>query len=58
MARRKNAAKPGERRSSWGWMQKFRVWEANRKVFVYPENYIEPQARDDGTQLEEPVGKS
>jgi hypothetical protein len=33
----------------WTWMQRFRVWEANRKVFLYPENYIEPELRDDKT---------
>ena len=33
----------------WAWMQRFRVWEANRKVFLYPENYIEPELRDDKT---------
>jgi hypothetical protein len=28
-------------------MQRYRVWEANRKVFLYPENWIEPALRDD-----------
>ncbi|MDH4471692.1 MAG: neuraminidase-like domain-containing protein [Fluviicola sp.] len=31
----------------WKWMKKYRVWEANRKVFLYPENWIEPELRDD-----------
>ena len=31
----------------WQWMKNYRVWEANRKVFVYPENWIEPELRDD-----------
>ncbi|MEP6879600.1 MAG: neuraminidase-like domain-containing protein, partial [Nitrosospira sp.] len=26
----------------WTWMRKYRVWEANRKVFLWPENWIEP----------------
>lgn len=34
-------------RERWEWMQKYRVWEANRKVFLYPENWIEPSLRDD-----------
>jgi len=34
-------------RERWSWMQKYRVWEANRKVFLYPENWIDPQLRDD-----------
>lgn len=28
------------------WMKNYRVWEANRKVFLYPENWIEPDLRD------------
>jgi len=34
-------------RDRWDWMQRYRVWEANRKVFLYPENWIEPTLRDD-----------
>ncbi len=34
-------------RARWEWMQRYRVWEANRKVFLYPENWIEPELRDD-----------
>ena len=29
------------------WMKNFRVWEANRKIWLYPENWIEPELRDD-----------
>ncbi|HYJ62162.1 MAG TPA: neuraminidase-like domain-containing protein, partial [Parafilimonas sp.] len=28
--------------SQWEWMSQYRLWEANRKVFLYPENWIEP----------------
>ncbi len=31
----------------WQWMQNYRVWEANLKVFLYPENWIESELRDD-----------
>lgn len=31
----------------WEWRKNYRVWEANRKVFLYPENWIEPELRDD-----------
>jgi Tc toxin complex TcA C-terminal TcB-binding domain/Neuraminidase-like domain len=34
-------------RSRWDWMQRYRVWEANRKVFCYPENWIRSELRDD-----------
>lgn len=30
----------------WTWRRNYRVWEANRKVFLYPENYLEPELRD------------
>ena len=33
----------------WLWMKNYRVWEANRKVFLYPENWIEPSLRHDKT---------
>jgi hypothetical protein len=29
------------------WRKRYRVWEANRKIFLYPENWIEPDLRDD-----------
>ncbi len=31
----------------WKWRKNYRVWEANRKVFLYPENWIESELRDD-----------
>jgi len=31
----------------WKWMKNYRVWEANRKIFLYPENWIEESLRDD-----------
>ncbi len=33
----------------WRWMKNYRVWEANRKVWLYPENWIEPELRDNKT---------
>lgn len=30
----------------WQWMKRYRVWEANRKVFLWPENWLEPELRD------------
>lgn len=32
-------------RQWWQWMRNYRVWEANRKVFLYPENYLRPELR-------------
>ena len=31
----------------WEWMKRYRVWQANREVFLYPENWLEPELRDD-----------
>lgn len=36
-----------EQRGEWEWMKNYRVWEAARKVFLYPENWIASDLRDD-----------
>ncbi|MEO5891149.1 MAG: neuraminidase-like domain-containing protein [Ferruginibacter sp.] len=33
----------------WEWMKNYRIWEANRKIFLYPENWLEPEWRDNKT---------
>ena len=33
--------------NQWEWMKYYQVWVANRKVFLYPENWIEPELRPD-----------
>jgi hypothetical protein len=38
-------------REQWPWMKRYRVWEANRKVFLYPENWLEPELRDDQSPI-------
>ncbi|MBC8548394.1 MAG: hypothetical protein H8D23_01970, partial [Candidatus Brocadiales bacterium] len=35
----------------WEWRKNYRVWEANRKVFLYPENYIDPTLRHNKTHI-------
>ncbi|MEZ4773647.1 MAG: neuraminidase-like domain-containing protein [Bacteroidia bacterium] len=41
-----------EQAEEWNtWRKVYRVWEANRKVFLYPENWIEPELRDDQSPL-------
>ena len=37
--------------AQWKWMKNYRVWEANRKVFLYPENWLSPDLRDDKSYL-------
>lgn len=36
-----------KQKEQWEWMKQYRLWEANRKVFLYAENWIEPDLRDD-----------
>ena len=38
-----------EQRGEWEWLKNYRVWEAARKVFLYPENWIASDLRDDKT---------
>ncbi len=49
-------------RQQWKWMAQYRVWEANRKVFLYPENWLFPELRDDKSEcfkaLEAALGQS
>ena len=35
----------------WEWMRRYRVWEVNRKMFIWPENWLDPEFRDDKTHL-------
>jgi hypothetical protein len=41
--------KPGKPRrktkTEWNWRKNYRVRDANRKIFLYPENWIEPDLR-------------
>ena len=47
-----------EDREQWEWMKNYRVWEAARKVFLYPENWIEPELRLDKSPLFEQLENS
>jgi len=35
----------------WPWLTSYAVWHANREVFLYPENYLDPALRKDATSL-------
>ncbi len=37
--------------NQWEWMKNYRVWEANRKVFLYPENWYDVSLTDDPSYL-------
>lgn len=36
-------------KEQWEWMKNYQVWVANRKVFLYPENWIDGDLRSDKT---------
>ena len=36
---------------TWSWISNYRVWEANRKIFIYPESYLNPSLRKQCTPL-------
>jgi len=35
----------------WSWMKRYRVWQANREIFLFPENWMQPELRTDKTDL-------
>lgn len=35
----------------WAWMKRYRVWQANREVFLWPENWLYPELRDDQSPI-------
>ena len=37
--------------AQWPWMKRYRVWQANREVFLWPENWLYPELRDDQSPL-------
>jgi hypothetical protein len=37
--------------SQWKWMKRYRVWEANREVFLYPENWLIESQRPTRTEI-------
>lgn len=47
----RNVAPNAINASWWEWMKRYRVWEANREIFLYPENWMEPELRLDKTDL-------
>jgi hypothetical protein len=37
--------------SQWDWMKRYRIWEANREVFLYPENWLIESQRPNRTEI-------
>jgi Neuraminidase-like domain/Putative peptidoglycan binding domain/Salmonella virulence plasmid 28.1kDa A protein len=44
--------------SLWTWMKRYRVWQANREVFLWPENWLYPELRDDQSPIFEQMMSS
>lgn len=47
----RGASLSDDNRKLWDWMYNYRIWEANRKVFLFPENWLLPELRDDKTAI-------
>jgi SpoVK/Ycf46/Vps4 family AAA+-type ATPase len=39
---RKEKKRLRKKEAKWEWRKRYRVWDANRKIFLFPENWIEP----------------
>ena len=37
--------------NEWSWRQQYQLWQANREVFLYPENYLLPESRRDASSF-------
>jgi hypothetical protein len=37
--------------SWWSWLSAYRMWEANRKIYLYPENYVDPELLSDASPI-------
>jgi len=47
----KNTQEKRSHVTKWSWQKNYRVWEANRKEFIYPENWVEPNLQDNKGKL-------
>jgi hypothetical protein len=47
----KNVAPGDVDLQQWSWMKRYRVWQANREVFLWPENWLFPDLRDDQSPI-------
>lgn len=44
-------AKASLSRPQWEWRKQYSLWEAHVKLFLYPENWLDPALRDDKSQI-------
>jgi len=45
-------------KTQWTWRSHYRLWETNRKVFLFPENFLDPGLRRQKTPLFEKLEES
>jgi len=38
----------------WVWTRSYRLWEAIRRIFLYPEDWLQPEQRDDQPSSDSP----
>jgi hypothetical protein len=41
----------GRHLDEWSWRQQYRLWQANREVFLHPENYVLPETRTNASSF-------
>ncbi|KAL8410061.1 hypothetical protein RB594_008236 [Gaeumannomyces avenae] len=51
MGDEKAVPKGALRREDWQWRSQHDIWEAHRKLFLYPENWLDASLRDDKSPL-------
>lgn len=44
-------ALPPDKTAEWPWRKNYRVWEANRKVLLFPENWLDPEFRTEKSEI-------
>ena len=54
----KEVSKTSLIREQWEWRRQYSLWEAYVKMFLYPENWLDPSLRDDKSQLFEDFEQS
>ena len=48
----------GYRRPVWSWLSRFRVWVANRKLFLWAENWLDPEPRRRRRKRKKPTART
>ena len=41
--------------SEWDWMKRYRLWQANREIFLWPENWLVEADRPNSSEIFDPL---